>query len=202
VPPIAKTWSAALLAAAVILCPAAAARAAGAIVVASKIDTEGALLGNMIADMLEARAQRRGGQSSLGKQDLRRCRQEQRETGVEGATRNLVALPGEEGGRTRVILAWPAARQERGLRGGYTSGKNYTFSETNRLISNLKKKPSLAGTAQYHYKTMAIQYCGRVFGEGINPAWLAVGTLVPVPPSKARSDPEYDDRTPSNPAVA
>jgi hypothetical protein len=29
----------------------------------------------------------------------------------------------------------------------YTSGKNYTFSETNRLISNLKKKPSLAGTA-------------------------------------------------------
>jgi predicted amidophosphoribosyltransferase len=76
----------------------------------------------------------------------------------------------------------------------YTSGKNYTFSKTNRLISNLKKKPSLAGTAQYQYKTMAIQYCGRVFGEGINPAWLAVGTLVPVPPSKALSDPEYDDR--------
>ncbi|HEY8874864.1 MAG TPA: ABC transporter substrate-binding protein [Stellaceae bacterium] len=54
-PPIAKTWSAALLAAAVILCLAAAARAAGAIVVASKIDTEGALLGHMIAAMLEAR---------------------------------------------------------------------------------------------------------------------------------------------------
>jgi osmoprotectant transport system substrate-binding protein len=55
VPPIAKTWTAAVLAAAVILGPAAPARPAGAIVVASKIDTEGALLGNMIALMLEAR---------------------------------------------------------------------------------------------------------------------------------------------------
>jgi osmoprotectant transport system substrate-binding protein len=55
VPPIAKTCSAAVLAVAVILGPATAARAAGAIVVASKIDTEGALLGNMIAVMLEAR---------------------------------------------------------------------------------------------------------------------------------------------------
>jgi predicted amidophosphoribosyltransferase len=76
----------------------------------------------------------------------------------------------------------------------YTSGKNYSFSETNRLISNLKKRPSLAGTAQYRYKTLAIEFCGRVFGESINPNWLAAGTLVPVPPSKARNDPEYDDR--------
>lgn len=53
--PIAKALAATLLAAAVILLPAAPARAAGAIVVASKIDTEGALLGQMIAAMLEAR---------------------------------------------------------------------------------------------------------------------------------------------------
>lgn len=76
----------------------------------------------------------------------------------------------------------------------YTSGRNYSFSETNRLISNLKKRPSLAGTAQYQYKTMAVQFCGQVFGEAMSPDWLAVGTLVPVPPSKAHSDPEYDDR--------
>jgi predicted amidophosphoribosyltransferase len=76
----------------------------------------------------------------------------------------------------------------------YTSGKNYSFSETNRLVSNLKKRPSLAGTAQYRYKTLAIEFCGRMFGESINPKWLATGTLVPVPPSKARTDPEYDDR--------
>ena len=33
-----------------------------------------------------------------------------------------------------------------------------------------------------------------MFGESINPKWLGSGTLVPVPPSKARGDPEYDDR--------
>ena len=55
-PPIANAWGAALLlAASVILFLPAPARAAGAIVVASKIDTEGALIGNMIAAMLEAR---------------------------------------------------------------------------------------------------------------------------------------------------
>lgn len=53
-PPIAKTLAAALLAAVVVLVPSAATQA-GAIVVASKIDTEGALLGNLIAAMLEAR---------------------------------------------------------------------------------------------------------------------------------------------------
>src|SRR5439155_19531603 len=46
---------AATLFAAVVLLPAAPANAAGAIVVASKIDTEGALLGQMIAVLLEAR---------------------------------------------------------------------------------------------------------------------------------------------------
>ncbi len=43
------------LAAAALLCPFVSGTAAEAIVVASKIDTEGALLGNMIADMIEAR---------------------------------------------------------------------------------------------------------------------------------------------------
>jgi predicted amidophosphoribosyltransferase len=76
----------------------------------------------------------------------------------------------------------------------YTSGQNYSFSETNSLISNLKKRPSLAGTAQYRYKSEAIDACGPALGEAINPSWLADATLVPVPPSKARGDAEYDDR--------
>ncbi len=54
-PPIAKALAATLLAAAAVMFQAAPARAAGAIVVASKIDTEGALLGHMIAAVLEAR---------------------------------------------------------------------------------------------------------------------------------------------------
>ena len=76
----------------------------------------------------------------------------------------------------------------------YTSHKNYSFSDTNKLISNLKKRPSLAGTAQYRYKGLAIRDCAAAFGEGLRPDWLATGTLVPVPPSKARDHPDYDDR--------
>jgi osmoprotectant transport system substrate-binding protein len=54
-PPIAKTFVVALVAAALALFPANRAGAAGTIVVASKIDTEGALLGQMIAVLLAAR---------------------------------------------------------------------------------------------------------------------------------------------------
>ena len=54
-PPIAKTLFVALVASFLALFPANRAGAAGAIVVASKIDTEGALLGQMIASLLVAR---------------------------------------------------------------------------------------------------------------------------------------------------
>lgn len=54
-PPIGKFLATAMLASVAILVAAASPQAAGAIVVASKIDTEGALLGNLIAAMLEAR---------------------------------------------------------------------------------------------------------------------------------------------------
>jgi len=76
----------------------------------------------------------------------------------------------------------------------YTSGKNYSFSGTNSLISNLKKPPSLFRSAQYRYKLEAIEASGVALGQAIRQDWLAAGTLVPVPPSKARGDPEYDDR--------
>jgi osmoprotectant transport system substrate-binding protein len=54
-PPIGKFLAAAMLAALAIVVAAASPQAAGAIVVASKIDTEGALLGNLVAAVLEAR---------------------------------------------------------------------------------------------------------------------------------------------------
>jgi len=76
----------------------------------------------------------------------------------------------------------------------YTSHKNYSFSKTNSLISNLKKRPSLRHTLQYQYKTNAIRGCGELLSAAINMQWLAGATLVPVPPSKVRTDPEYDDR--------
>lgn len=76
----------------------------------------------------------------------------------------------------------------------YTSHRGYTFSSTNQLISNLKKKPSTSGQLGYHYKAGAIAKCARQFGAALNPDWLADATLVPVPGSKVRGHPDYDDR--------
>jgi len=73
----------------------------------------------------------------------------------------------------------------------YTSRQNYSFSATNSLISNLKKKP---GSRGYSHKLDAIGRSARPFRDGISPEWLDGATLVPVPPSKARGDPAYDDR--------
>ncbi|HEY4311097.1 MAG TPA: hypothetical protein VGN12_16720 [Pirellulales bacterium] len=76
----------------------------------------------------------------------------------------------------------------------YVSGRDYTFGSTNSLISNLKKKPSLKGSAQYKYKLRAMKECSGFLSEAINAAWLKGATLVPIPPSKAPDHPEFDDR--------
>lgn len=78
----------------------------------------------------------------------------------------------------------------------YTSGKGYSFSATNGLINNLKKKPSKKHTNpnEYRYKLQEIGRCAAWFSQGLNHEWLAKATLVPVPPSKAKGNPEYDDR--------
>jgi predicted amidophosphoribosyltransferase len=47
---------------------------------------------------------------------------------------------------------------------------------------------------EYRYKRQAIARCGVWLGGAINHDWLNGATLVPVPPSKAVGDPEYDDR--------
>jgi predicted amidophosphoribosyltransferase len=62
---------------------------------------------------------------------------------------------------------------------------------TNQLIFNLKKK---LGAGGYHYKAPAIARCAAEFTPAINDAWLASAAFVPVPPSKAKGDPLYDDR--------
>lgn len=76
----------------------------------------------------------------------------------------------------------------------YTSHRDYSFSATNQLISNLKKKPSQAGQQHYRYKDQAIGICCRTFAAALNPQWLAIATLVPVPGSKAPGHPDHDDR--------
>ncbi|MEO9778063.1 MAG: hypothetical protein ABJH07_07020 [Sedimentitalea sp.] len=74
-----------------------------------------------------------------------------------------------------------------------TSGRDFSFSETNNLISNLKK-PVNASQAQLNYKAGAIRRCAASLRQAINDEWLDGGTLVPIPPSKVLSDPLYDNR--------
>jgi predicted amidophosphoribosyltransferase len=76
----------------------------------------------------------------------------------------------------------------------YTSRRGYSFSSTNQLIANLKKKPSTAGQQGYHYKGRAILDCARSLGAALKPTWLSEATLVPTPGSKAHGHPDYDDR--------
>jgi hypothetical protein len=78
----------------------------------------------------------------------------------------------------------------------YTSGKDYSFSFNNNLISNLKKDPSkrTSSPSEYRYKTIAVSSCSSWIGQALNHDWLKKATLIPVPPSKVKTDPEYDDR--------
>jgi hypothetical protein len=77
----------------------------------------------------------------------------------------------------------------------YTSGKDYTFSDANSKINNLKKSPLLRDTPQWRFKTRAINLFAQVFSETI-PGLGDINnmTFVPIPSSKARDHEEYDPR--------
>ncbi|KWF09533.1 hypothetical protein [Burkholderia pseudomultivorans] len=79
----------------------------------------------------------------------------------------------------------------------HTGGQNWDFSATNQLISNLKKKMDRQGQYDWRYKTGAIQQVAAAFAQfwqwgSLNAQYRVC--LVPVPPSKARTDPMYDPR--------
>ncbi|MEP1521999.1 hypothetical protein [Ascidiaceihabitans sp.] len=74
-----------------------------------------------------------------------------------------------------------------------TSGRDYTFSKSNNLISNLKK-PVTSNANVLSYKRNAISKCAADLRASLRPEWLRIATLVPIPPSKAPSDPAYDNR--------
>jgi hypothetical protein len=76
----------------------------------------------------------------------------------------------------------------------YTSHRDFKFSSTNDLIQNLKKKPSRAGQSGYWYKGKAIGDCSAHLRSMLNPEWLSIATLVPVPGSKALGHADFDDR--------
>jgi hypothetical protein len=76
--------------------------------------------------------------------------------------------------------------------GEYTAGAGHAFSETNQLILNFKKGVDKRGTPQWPYKERAIQQAAQIFRAAIKAD--AEVTFVPVPPSKVKGDPMYDDR--------
>jgi len=78
--------------------------------------------------------------------------------------------------------------------GEYTAGQGYTYSETNQLILNLKKKMERRGLPDWGYKARAIRQAAMNLREYLRPQFLASATFVPIPPSKVVGDPEYDDR--------
>jgi hypothetical protein len=76
----------------------------------------------------------------------------------------------------------------------YTSGRGFTHSETNRLILNLKKSPDRRGRPEWRYKEEAIRQVAAEFRDSLNLQRLRGVTFVPLPPSKRKGDPLYDDR--------
>ncbi|HEV7911243.1 MAG TPA: hypothetical protein VGP28_09205 [Methylocella sp.] len=78
--------------------------------------------------------------------------------------------------------------------GEYTARKGFSFSATNQLVLNFKKSVDSRGRPEWQHKERAIREIGQAFARAINATWLARVTLVPIPPSKQRNDPLYDDR--------
>ena len=78
--------------------------------------------------------------------------------------------------------------------GEYTAGKGDRFSPTNQLIFNLKKSPTRRGRPEWWHKEQAIRDVAAALRAAITPGYLDKITFVPMPPSKAKSDPLYDDR--------
>lgn len=76
----------------------------------------------------------------------------------------------------------------------YTPREGFAFSSANDIILNLKKSVDRRGRAEYRYKEWAIQRSSALLREALSAQWIASATLVPVPCSKQKNHPLYDDR--------
>ena len=78
--------------------------------------------------------------------------------------------------------------------GEYVAHRGYQYGPTNNLIINLKKPVDRRGLSEWHYKEDAIRQVAGAFRNAFRPDALDRLTFVPIPPSKAKGDPLYDDR--------
>lgn len=68
------------------------------------------------------------------------------------------------------------------------------FTPENDLIMNFKKKMDKRGRYEWRYKEQAIREVSNLFIQGIAPIDEPGVVLVPIPPSRMKGDPMYDDR--------
>ena len=78
--------------------------------------------------------------------------------------------------------------------GEYTARQGFAYSDTNQLIINFKKQMDRRELPEWRYKQVAIRQAAEAFRKGLNPEALERLTFVPIPPSKAKGHPLYDDR--------
>lgn len=76
----------------------------------------------------------------------------------------------------------------------YTARQRPPYDSTSNLIFNLKKSVDRRGRQEYKYKERAIREAGDLLRSVLNDEWLIKATLVPIPCSKAKDHPLYDDR--------
>jgi hypothetical protein len=76
----------------------------------------------------------------------------------------------------------------------YTPRQGPHYSSTNDLIINLKKPVDRIGRPEYRYKIQAIQTSSETLRSVISAEFVSSAVWIPVPSSKAKNDPLYDDR--------
>lgn len=78
--------------------------------------------------------------------------------------------------------------------GEYTARKGFSHSATNNLIINFKKPMDRRERPEWIYKERNIRKAAAALHKAFGNTDLRRYTFVPVPPSKCRDDPMYDDR--------
>jgi hypothetical protein len=78
--------------------------------------------------------------------------------------------------------------------GEYQPRGGFNASPVNNLISNYKKSVEKYGRPEYAHKERAVMKVASLVKSVINENAIQTCTVVPIPPSKAKTDPLYDDR--------
>lgn len=76
----------------------------------------------------------------------------------------------------------------------YTPRAGFGHSSTNDLIQNFKKSIDRKSLPEWKWKEWAVTKIAAEFRDAMGEAWISKWTLVPVPPSRIKSDAGYDDR--------